>query len=87
MDPYVNINDPVEVDLLYHQSVTDLFEGKIPLTKSDTVSMLPAIVNLCLQKIPLFENNVTLTFQIHLCALRAQSEFGDYGLASDTDYM
>ncbi len=37
VDPYVNLMDPVEVDLLYHQSVTDLFEGKIPLTKDDTV--------------------------------------------------
>ena len=34
----MNLCDPVEVDLLYHQSVTDVFEGRIPLTKTDTVS-------------------------------------------------
>ena len=39
MEPYVNLYDPVEVDLLYHQSVTDVFEGKIPLTKVDAVSL------------------------------------------------
>ena len=49
--------------------------------------MLPVIASLRLQKRPSRENTVTLTFQIHLCALRAQSEFGDYGLASDADYM
>ena len=38
LDPPVNYNDPVEVDLVYHQSVTDLFEQKIPLTKEDAVS-------------------------------------------------
>ena len=36
----MNLNDPVEIDLLYHQSVTDVFEQKIPLTKSDAVSLL-----------------------------------------------
>jgi len=41
IEPFVNLNDPVEIDLLYHQSVTDVFEQKIPLTKSDAV-----IVNL-----------------------------------------
>ena len=38
VDPFVNKCDPVEVDMLYHQSVTDVFEEKIPLTKSDAVS-------------------------------------------------
>lgn len=34
----MNLHDPVEVDMLYHQSVTDLFDQKIPLTKKDAVS-------------------------------------------------
>ena len=38
VDPFVNVNDPVEIDLLYHQSVTDVFDQKIPLTKFDAVS-------------------------------------------------
>ena len=33
----MNLNDPIEIDLLYHQSVTDLFDQKIPLTKADAV--------------------------------------------------
>lgn len=39
MEPFVNLNDPIEIDLLYHQSVTDLFDQKIPLTKADAVRM------------------------------------------------
>ena len=37
LEPYFNIHDPVEIDLMYHQSVTDVFEEKIPLTKQDAV--------------------------------------------------
>lgn len=38
VDPYMNECDPIEVDMLYHQSVTDVFECKVPLTKEDAVS-------------------------------------------------
>lgn len=38
VEPFLNLKDPVEVDLLYNQSVTDVFEQKIPLTKTDAVS-------------------------------------------------
>ena len=34
----MNMNDPVEIEMLYTQSVTDVFEEKIPLTKQDAVS-------------------------------------------------
>ena len=39
LEPPVNYHDPVEVDLIYHQSVTDLFEQKIPLTKHDALQL------------------------------------------------
>lgn len=39
VDHYANLSDPVEVDMLYHQSVTDVFEQKILLTKRDAVSV------------------------------------------------
>ena len=39
VEPYVNPSDPKEVEMMYHQSVTDVFEEKIPLTKSDAVSI------------------------------------------------
>lgn len=37
---------------------------------------------------PLFGNKSfhQLNFQIQLCALRAQTEFGDYGYANNFDY-
>ena len=34
----MNPRDPKEVEMMYHQCVTDVFEEKIPLTKSDAVS-------------------------------------------------
>ena len=37
VEPFLNLNDPIEIDLLYHQSVTDVFDQKIPLTKADAV--------------------------------------------------
>ncbi len=40
VEPFLNLSDPVEVDVVYHQSVTDLFEGKIPLTREDAVGIL-----------------------------------------------
>ncbi|ELU17223.1 hypothetical protein CAPTEDRAFT_210514 [Capitella teleta] len=39
VDRYANLNDPVEVDMLYHQSVTDVFEQKILLTKRDAIEL------------------------------------------------
>ena len=43
----MNVCDPVEVDLLYNQSVTDVFEGKIHVTKADAVSTLPQKASTC----------------------------------------
>ncbi|CAD5123362.1 DgyrCDS11718 [Dimorphilus gyrociliatus] len=59
IEPYANLDDPVEIDMLYHQSVTDVFEKKIPLTQEDA---------------------------IRLCALRAQTECGDYQHFSTGSY-
>jgi len=44
VEPFVNLNDPIEIDLLYHQSVTDLFDQKIPLTKADAVRIIIIII-------------------------------------------
>ncbi|XP_074662295.1 pleckstrin homology domain-containing family H member 2-like [Tubulanus polymorphus] len=59
IEPFVNPADQVEVDLIHHQSVIDVFEEKVPLSTQDAV---------------------------HLCALRAQSEFGDTQTAGKIDY-
>jgi len=44
VEPFVNLTDPIEIDLLYHQSVTDLFDQKIPLTKADAVRIIIIII-------------------------------------------
>ena len=45
IEPFANLQDPVEIDLLYHQSITDLFEEKILLTKADVVSRCYTPIN------------------------------------------
>jgi hypothetical protein len=39
VDPFVNHQDHVEIELIHHQSVIDLFEEKIPLTPQDAVHL------------------------------------------------
>ena len=35
----MNLNDPSEVSLLYHQLSSDVFEQKVPLTRSDATQL------------------------------------------------
>ena len=37
----------MEVEVLYHQSVTDVFEGKVPLTKDDAVGYFIHVLQNC----------------------------------------
>ncbi|CAH1792132.1 unnamed protein product [Owenia fusiformis] len=39
VDPIINTQDPKECDLVHHQLVSDIFEQKIPLSKSDAVQL------------------------------------------------
>ena len=38
IEPYVNLNDPVECDLVFHQLIQDVFEERIPITPAEAVS-------------------------------------------------
>jgi len=58
VEPFVNLNDPIEIDLLYHQSVSDVFDQKIPLTKADAVRM--NCISVCSRQIGLQSNTSTL---------------------------
>ncbi|XP_036363572.1 unconventional myosin-X isoform X4 [Octopus sinensis] len=39
IDPYTNINDAVECDLVFHQLVEDVFEQRIPISSQDAVRL------------------------------------------------
>ncbi|GAB1607514.1 unconventional myosin-X isoform X1 [Argonauta hians] len=39
IDPYTNINDAVECDLVFHQLVEDVFEQRIPISSQDAVQL------------------------------------------------
>lgn len=38
IEPYVDYNDPVECDLVFHQLIQDVFEERIPITPTHAVS-------------------------------------------------
>ncbi|XP_070180656.1 myosin-I heavy chain-like [Littorina saxatilis] len=39
VEPYVNLNDPVECDLVFHQLIQDVFEERIPITSSEAAML------------------------------------------------
>ena len=43
IEPYMNVNDPVECGLVFHQLIQDVFEERIPVSPSQAVSPLVVI--------------------------------------------
>ncbi|KAL8585216.1 hypothetical protein ACOMHN_013231 [Nucella lapillus] len=39
IEPYVNLNDPVECDLVFHQLIQDVFEERIPITPGEAAHL------------------------------------------------
>ena len=78
LDEYIDLNDPVEKELLYYQVLCDLRSDRFPVTDMEAVR----------QGKPSQRSLVSIPFlitKVMLCALRAQIELGDYS-SGDGDY-
>lgn len=73
LDQYMDLDDPVEKELLYHQVLHGLRSDRFPVTENEAVS---ALLWLLIRRV--LCNIESISFKVMLTALQAQVELGDF---------